>query len=222
VVTPESDDRELVTACQAGDRQAFRLLYERHSRKAFAVALRVLRNEEDAHDVVQEAFVKVHRYLVKFEGQSSFYTWLYRIVVNLSIDHVRRGKRRRDVEFKDELRHDESVAGSGDASVGHDRFRAPDSKIEDVEIWEAFKQGLEELSDTHRKVLEMREIQGLKYAEIAETMGCSKGTIMSRLFHARKNMQKVMRSRGIKMPSETEGAPPEIASVPGGAEVVAP
>ncbi|MGB1015264.1 MAG: RNA polymerase sigma factor, partial [Nannocystaceae bacterium] len=76
MVPPQADDRELVAACQAGDRQAFKVLMQRYQRKVYAIAYGFLRNQEDALDVVQESFIKVHRYLGKFEGNSSFYTWL--------------------------------------------------------------------------------------------------------------------------------------------------
>ena len=94
-------DRQLVERVNAGDRKAFRELYDRHQSRAYAVALGVVKNPSDARDVVQEAFVKVHRHLVKFKGSSSFYTWLYRIVMNLSIDHIRRAKRKRALDYDD-------------------------------------------------------------------------------------------------------------------------
>src|SRR5438552_12173070 len=93
---PESgaiDDRELVDAARAGDRDAFRTLFERYQRRAYSLAYGVVRNPDDALDVVQDAFIKAHRYLDKFEGTSSFYTWLYRIVMNLAIDHIRKSRR---------------------------------------------------------------------------------------------------------------------------------
>src|SRR6187549_444760 len=106
VVPTDADDHVLVEAAKSGDRRAFQLLFERYERKVYAVAYGFLRNPEDALDVVQDAFIKVYRYLPNFEGQSSFYTWLYRIVANLCIDHLRRSGRKRDVEFDDRLRHD--------------------------------------------------------------------------------------------------------------------
>ena len=92
--TPALDDRELVTRAQRGDRTAFQTLFERYSRRAYSLALGVVKNPDDALDVVQDAFIKAHRYLDKFEGQASFYTWLYRIVMNLAIDHLRKHQRR--------------------------------------------------------------------------------------------------------------------------------
>lgn len=139
-------------------------------------------------DVVQDAFIKAHRYLDKFEGSSSFYTWLYRIVMNLAIDHLRKHRRVKPVEL------DEShLEESGMESVGllpQVLGANPGRALQDKEIRARIDQALDELSDNHRAVLVMRELEGLSYEEMAQAMECSKGTIMSRLFHARRNMQK--------------------------------
>ena len=181
------DDRDLVEAAKRGDREAFRTLFERYHRRAYALAFGVLRHQDDALDVVQDAFIKAHKYLDKFEGNSSFYTWLYRIVMNLAIDHLRKHRRVRPVEL-DEQKLDEGSADDGllPQLLGGNPGRA----LMDKEIRQRIDQALGELSDNHRAVLIMRELEGLSYEEMAQTMGCSKGTIMSRLFHARKNMQK--------------------------------
>jgi RNA polymerase sigma-70 factor (ECF subfamily) len=185
------DDRELVESARKGDRDAFRTLFERYHRRAYALAFGVLRNQDDALDIVQDAFIKAHKYLDKFEGNSSFYTWLYRIVMNLSIDHLRKHKRARHVDFNDALAH-----GEGDSGVGDDALlprilgQNPSKSLVRKEIREKIDEALAELSDNHRAVLVMRELEGLSYEEMAQVMQCSKGTIMSRLFHARKNMQK--------------------------------
>src|SRR6187402_2316993 len=115
---PPVDDLELVRAARKGDRDAFRTLFERYHRRAYALALGVLRHADDALDVVQDAFVKAHKYLDKFEGNSSFYTWLYRIVMNLAIDHLRKHRRVKPVEL------DESRLEEG-ADTGVDRGLAP-------------------------------------------------------------------------------------------------
>lgn len=206
MVSNEADDHELVEACKGGDRRAFQILFKRYERKVYAVAYGFLRNQEDALDVTQEAFIKVHRYLPKFEGQSSFYTWLYRIVANLCIDHLRRAGRKKDVEFDDKLRHD----GESDASAN--RLPAaslgdPSKAVRNKEILDAVETSLGELSEKHRMVIVMRELQGLSYAEMATAMNCSKGTIMSRLFHARRNMQKLLKTRLEHVPTTTEDDP---------------
>jgi RNA polymerase sigma-70 factor (ECF subfamily) len=181
------DDHDLVLAARKGDRGAFRTLFERYHRRAYALALGVLRNADDALDVVQDAFVKAHKYLDKFEGNSSFYTWLYRIVMNLAIDHLRKHRRVKPVEF-DEARLEEDRAD--DTLLPRILGGNPGRSLMDKEIRKRIDAALDELSDNHRAVLVMRELEGLSYEEMAQTMGCSKGTIMSRLFHARRNMQK--------------------------------
>jgi RNA polymerase sigma-70 factor (ECF subfamily) len=182
------DDRELVEAARRGDRDAFRTLFDRYHRRAYALAYGVLRHQDDALDVVQDAFIKAHKYLDKFEGNSSFYTWLYRIVMNLAIDHLRKHRRVKPVEL-DEARLDEAVAGE-DSLLPRILGSNPGRALLDKEIRARIDQALTELSENHRSVLVMRELEGMSYEEMAQAMNCSKGTIMSRLFHARKNMQK--------------------------------
>ena len=180
------DDRELVAAAQRGDRDAFKTLFERYHRRAYALALGVVRHPDDALDVVQEAFIKAHKYLDKFEGNASFYTWLYRIVMNLAIDHLRKHRRVKPVEL-DETR----IEPDGDEPLLPRILGGnPGQALMDKQIRGRIDQALDQLSENHRSVLVMREIEGLSYEEMAQAMSCSKGTIMSRLFHARRNMQK--------------------------------
>jgi RNA polymerase sigma-70 factor (ECF subfamily) len=181
------DDAELVAAARRGDRDAFRTLFERYHRRAYALAFGVLRHQDDALDVVQDAFIKAHKYLDKFEGNSSFYTWLYRIVMNLAIDHLRKHRRVKPVELDEQ--HLEERAGD-DALLPTILGGNPGRALMDKEIRARIDQALGALSENHRAVLVMRELEGLSYEEMAQAMGCSKGTIMSRLFHARKNMQR--------------------------------
>jgi RNA polymerase sigma-70 factor (ECF subfamily) len=180
------DDRELVLAAQRGDRDAFKALFERHHRRAYALALGMVRHPDDALDIVQDAFIKAHRYLDKFEGSASFYTWLYRIVMNLAIDHLRKNRRVHPVELDENtLEADES-----DPLLPRILGGNPSRALIDKQIRVRIDLALDELSDNHRAVIVMRELDGLSYEEMAQAMNCSKGTIMSRLFHARRNMQK--------------------------------
>jgi RNA polymerase sigma-70 factor (ECF subfamily) len=180
------DDQELVAAVRNGDSDAFRTLFERYNRRAYALAFGVLRHQDDALDVVQDAFIKAHKYLDKFEGNSSFYTWLYRIVMNLSIDHIRKHRRAMPVELDETRIEDEADDALLPRILGGNPARA----LVDKQIRARIDQALDELSDNHRSVLVMRELEGLSYEDMAQAMSCSKGTIMSRLFHARRNMQK--------------------------------
>jgi RNA polymerase sigma-70 factor, ECF subfamily len=177
-----------VAAAQRGDREAFRQLFERYQRRAYGLAYGVLRNSDDAMDVVQDAFIKAHRYLDKFEGTSSFFTWLYRIVMNLAIDHIRKHKRQRPVDFTDAQMSESQV--TEESLLPRILGGNPGRALQDKEIRSRIEQALGELSENHRAVLVMREVEGLSYEEMSEVMACSKGTIMSRLFHARRNMQK--------------------------------
>jgi RNA polymerase sigma-70 factor (ECF subfamily) len=180
------DDRDLVLAAQRGERDAFKTLFERYHRRAYALAFGVLRHQDDAMDVVQDAFIKAHKYLDKFEGNSSFFTWLYRIVMNLAIDHLRKHRRVKPVEL-DETR----LENDGDDPLMPRILGAnPGRALADKQIRSRIDQALDELSENHRAVLVMRELEGLSYEDMAQAMSCSKGTIMSRLFHARRNMQK--------------------------------
>lgn len=195
------DDRELVESARKGDRDAFRILFERYHRRAYALAFGVLRHQDDALDVVQDAFIKAHKYLDKFEGNSSFYTWLYRIVMNLAIDHMRKHRRVKPVELDEQHL---------DGTVGEDSLLPkilggnPGRALLDKEIRARIDQALSELSENHRSVLVMRELEGMSYEEMAQAMNCSKGTIMSRLFHARKNMQKRLVDLVERVPANDE------------------
>ncbi len=174
-------DRELVGQARKGDASAFRVLVERHQRKAYAVALGIVRNHDDALDICQDAFLRAHRGLAEFEGDSQFYTWLYRIVHNLAIDQLRR--RRFEAVSLDAVGSvlaDDSQQGDPERNVSRSKLAA------------SFDEGLAALSPAHRAVLILREVQGLSYQEIADAMSCSIGTVMSRLFHARKKMQALL------------------------------
>ena len=184
-------DLELVTRYRQGDTGAFESLVKRYQRKVFALAHGIVRNPEDAMDVSQEAFLKVHRYLDKFEGSASFYTWLYRIVVNLCIDHIRKSRRATNVEYDDAIDRSASVL-SATPIVPSRQGTNPSSVLASKEIIGHIGEGLKELSPNHRAVILMRELEGLSYNEMAEIMECSKGTIMSRLFHARKRLQSYL------------------------------
>jgi RNA polymerase sigma-70 factor (ECF subfamily) len=189
-VEVEDDDVGLVARARKGDRAAFGTLVMRHERKAYAVALGMVKNPDDARDLVQEAFIKVWRSLAAFEGQSAFYTWLYRIVANLCIDHLRKG--RSHLAYDDERVHDEENLPGTQELLPRTAGLHPGRAFESKETGLAIQRALETLPDAQRAVLVMREVEGLSYREMARAMGCSEGTIMSRLFHARKKMQAAL------------------------------
>ncbi len=184
------EDAALVEQCKAGDRKAFQTLVERYQRKVYTIAFGIVRNHDDAMDVTQDAFVKVHRYLPNFKGDSSFYTWLYRIVVNLCIDRKRRATRAAEVDYDDALEHSSDAAAG--PTLASTYIESPQKALARKELREQMGVALGKLSDSHRKILVLREVEGMSYEDIAETLGVAKGTVMSRLFHARKNFQKAL------------------------------
>ncbi len=186
-------DAELVRRAQGGDHSAFRQLFDRYHKRVYAVAFGVLKNRHDALDCVQEGFVKVHRHLPSFQGSSSFYTWLYRIVMNLAIDQLRRRKTSKPVEFDDGVRRDSQEPGD-DAIVSRMLDENPRKAVIRRELLEKVQLALAELPEYHRQVILLREIEGMSYEEMAEALDVPKGTIMSRLFHARKKMQEALKS----------------------------
>lgn len=184
------DDSALVSQCQAGDQHAFQQLVERYQRKVYGVAFGMLHNAEDAMDVTQEAFIRVHRYLDRFKGSSSFFTWLYRITVNLCIDHLRKEGKAQTLDYDDSIDHSEQE-GIG---LPWTQDGNPGTAMDRKELRDLIDKALKSLSPNHRAVILMREVQGLSYKEMARAMQCSKGTIMSRLFHARRRMQTALRA----------------------------
>lgn len=185
------EDRGLIAKAQQGDTAAFRRLVERHQRRAFAIALGLVRDENDARELVQDAFLRVHKGLATFQGGSSFFTWLYRIITNLSIDLIRKpGRQLADI---DEARFESDEGQEAEFPLlskvdGSD----PVDVVRRQEIAGRLQAALDALPPYHRGVIVMREIEGLSYEEMASAMGVSKGTIMSRLFHARQKLQKAL------------------------------
>jgi len=173
-------DAELVEKVKQGDRHAFRRLVERHRDRIHRVALGMLRNPDDAMDVVQEVFIRVHGRIQEFKGESAFGTWLVRVTVNYCIDRQRRQKTW-DARFVIDNEW-EGVSEYG-----------PEHKLMNAQMGEALRRALSELGEEHRTAIMLREVNGLTYEEIAEVMGCPKGTVMSRLHHARKKLQLALR-----------------------------
>ncbi len=186
----ERSDRELARASRHGNRQAFQDLVERYQRKLVSVALGMVHNRDDAVEIVQETFVKAYENLAQFKGESSFYAWLYRIVVNLAIDYQRREHRRPTVAI-------EERPGGGGEDIDDplvDRSAAdPYQRTRSKQIGERVMQAINELTPDHKAVILLREVEGLSYEEISRVMQCSKGTVMSRLHYARKKLQSKLR-----------------------------
>ena len=200
----EADDLSLVSRAQAGDADAFRALVVRYQRKVYALALGVVKDPDLAWDVAQEAFVRVHQHLGEFEKKSTFSTWLFRIATHLSIDAVRRERRAQkdDVEDVDEGDLAEGGEGILSTALGND----PRENVLRRELAGKIQDALASLPEKHRTILVLREVEGLSYEELAERLGIHKGTVMSRLFHARKKMQTALRRyAGLRAPAGPGG-----------------
>jgi RNA polymerase sigma-70 factor (ECF subfamily) len=181
-------DADLVQASAGGDPEAFRELMERYKGRAYAVALGILGDPDEAIDAVQDAFIKAFYSLKDFRGGSSFYTWFYRMLVNGSIDRWRRSGRKGEVAL-DETRmsEDDSPPGAGIYP------RTPEELAGNRQLADALDKAIAALPEYHRAVILLREVDGLSYDEIAEALGCSVGTVMSRLHYARGRLKETLK-----------------------------
>ncbi len=196
----EADELSLVEKARAGEPDAFRALVVRYQRKVYALALGIVKDPDLAWDVAQEAFVRVHRALGDFEAKSSFSTWLFRIATHLSSDAVRRERTSRKDELDDVAEADVAEAGEGilATALGND----PRENLLRRELAGKIQDALATLPEKHRTILVLREVEGLSYEELAARLGIHKGTVMSRLFHARRKMQAALRRYAGLVPRE--------------------
>src|ERR1700747_779898 len=186
----EPDDIVLVRRCQKGDALAFEQLVIKYRSKVFTMIYGMVQNEQDAWDLAQEGFLKAWKSIHRFKGESSFYTWLYRIMTNVTIDSLRRKGIRGEAEFDDRIAPVNVEPGSPTTPSSSP---LPNKKLEYGEIRERIDEAIAKLSPEHRAVIVMKEIEDLQYSEIAEILSCSLGTVMSRLFYARKKLQSLLR-----------------------------
>jgi len=177
-----TDDHELVLRTKRGDRSAFEILVSRYQDRAYNVAYQILRHHEDALDVAQEAFARAYVSIARFQGKAGFYTWLYRILVNLAIDQTRARGRQYPVPRDDPEREVALREMTAD----------PGASLEGKEIGERIARAMATLPVQQRSALTLREIDGLSYQEIARIMKCSIGTVMSRLYAARQKLQQLL------------------------------
>jgi RNA polymerase sigma-70 factor (ECF subfamily) len=185
---PEFD---LVKQAQAGDTGAFDQLVSRYRTRVFGMIYNMVHNEQDAWDLAQDSFLKAWKSIARFRGQSSFYTWIYRIVMNVTIDSLRKKQiRGGGAEFDDAIQLKEIDPAS--RTVPH-ADALPHERMEHKEIRSRIDAAIAQLSPEHRAVILMKEIEEMQYHEIAESLGCSIGTVMSRLFYARKKLQNLLR-----------------------------
>ena len=183
-------DAELVQRSQGGDLEAFDLLVTRHRGRIYAMIMNMIHNDADAWDLTQDTFVKAWKALPRFAARAQFFTWLYRIAHNVTYDWLRkRGNRIDKAEF------DESVDAGGfeaSAPTAPRAVPAPDAGAERSEIRQRIDDAIAQLSPDHREVILLKEVEGFSYQEIADTVECSLGTVMSRLHYARKKLQQIL------------------------------
>jgi RNA polymerase sigma-70 factor (ECF subfamily) len=187
-VLSREEDIEMVNAVREGDTIAYRGLVEKYQDRVYHMVYGMVRNREDARDITQDAFVKAYDNLQRFRLESSFYTWIYRIAMNLSIDHLRRRKRKGTTEF------DETIANR-DEHGGIDEIHnqeSPSKALERKRLYDRIMTAMQDLPEDQRQVVLLRELEGLSYKEIAEVMEIPEGTVMSRLYYARRKLQKAL------------------------------
>ena len=180
-------EQELVRAAAGGDTEAFERLVRTYENKIYHLALRMCGSSEEASDIAQEAFLAAWRGLPSFRGEANFATWLYRLTSNAAIEYLRRQKKERgDMSLDDEdLGLDAVDTGPG-----------PQDAAERTEVRTAVAAGLQQLSEGHRQVLVLREIQGLSYEEIADVLEVDLGTVKSRISRARTALRKILLENG--------------------------
>ena len=190
----DAEDSALVEASLGGNSEAFEKLFVKHRQRVFAVAWRLLRDEEAALDVVQDAYVRAYEQLEHLKGEGRFYPWIRRIAVNLSIDRLRHIKRGAEVSLNDTRTEDggEGEDRAAGMTADKDGRESPVRAAELSEFSTALSTALLKLSDSHRAVFMLHAAEGMSYKEIADALDCNIGTVMSRLFYARKRLQELL------------------------------
>ena len=180
-----AEEQSLVRRSQKGDMASYDELVRRYQERIYATVYHMTSNHEDANDLAQETFIKAYQALKSFKGGSSFYTWLYRIAVNKTINFLKQRKNRTHMSLNDldfHAEHDPDLV----ALVSD---KTPRREVNLAELQEKLNGAMQKLSEPHRMVVTLHDVQGLPHDEIAEIMGCNIGTVRSRLFYARQQLQ---------------------------------
>ena len=177
------EETEMISRCQQGDQEALKEIFDKYHKKVYRIAYGVVRQREEALDIVQEVFIKLFRSIKNFKGRSHFYTYLYRMVMNTAIDHARKtGKQTIS-----------SLDQEGSFQPSDDLEKGPERILLQKELEERVKLAMDKLPAEQRAALIFRDVEGLSYQEMTEAMGCSIGTVMSRLHYGRKRIQELLK-----------------------------
>jgi RNA polymerase sigma-70 factor (ECF subfamily) len=186
------DDRALIERAQGGDREAFEALVHRYDREVLRIALNILHKTEDARDVYQEAFLKIYKNLPRFRFECSFYTWMYRVVTNVCLDHLRRRSSRPEdqaPEYPMNMNGDVPSADFFDRQQDMDAASDPERRLRGLEISRRISSALELLTPRERMVFEMKHYQGLKLRAIGDALGTTEETVKNSLFRATRKLR---------------------------------
>lgn len=176
------EDADIIERAGKGDENAFEELVLLYHDRLIGLLMRIVREPFLAQELAQQTWIKVWKNLPRFKGRSSFFTWLYSIASRTAMDYFRKAKRRGEVEYMDELESEGAV----------ESCRSPDQTMMRTETQKAIDQAISRLPEKLRIVLVLRELEGLSYREIAQVVKCREGTVMSRLYNARKQMQLLL------------------------------
>lgn len=189
-----SEDKKLIEKAKNGDVEAFEKIIEEHHNIVYSIALRMSGNETDAFDMAQEVFIKLYRNLSKFDGHSKLSTWIYRVASNTCLDELKKRKRlwnnTKSLNEEMETKDDSVVLEIKDTKP------LPEEQIENSEIKEILNNAILKLSNQHKEVIILRDIEGFSYEEIADIIGCGVGTVKSRLSRARSSLRKILKDYG--------------------------
>ena len=178
----------LIKRAQSGDVAAFEALIEAYEQKVFHIAYRMAGNPDDAADMAQEILLKIFRNVGKFKGESKFSTWVYRVATNTCLDELKKAKRKAAYSLDEEFETEEGQLGVEVA----DTAPTPEQRVEGQEIRDAITEAISRLSEEHRQIIILRDINGLTYEEVADILDCSLGTVKSRISRAREQLRKIL------------------------------
>lgn len=179
----DHEETEMISRCQQGDQEALKEIFDKYNKKIYRIAYGVVRQREEALDIVQEVFIKLFHSIKNFKGRSRFYTYLYRMTMNTAIDHARKmGKQ-----------YVSSLDDEGGFEPSESLEKGPEKMLLQKELEERVKHAMDKLPIEQRTALIFRDVEGLSYQEMAEAMGSSIGTVMSRLHYGRKRLQELLK-----------------------------